>query len=122
VLLNPDAETFFLTRSARDEVGSALIEALKPCGEYEVRGDLRTYRAPYAVTANIVFCGAADMTDTYWRLAPRDRAIALETGAKECMIGPEWVKIALFQPNHPKPDLAHWALSAYAFARTGKER
>ena len=51
MLANPEAEAFFQSRSARDEVGSALIESLKKCGEYDVRGDLRTCRSPYAVTA-----------------------------------------------------------------------
>jgi len=116
---NPEAEQFFLARSARDEVGSPLIAALKPLGEYELRGELRSYKSPYAVTANIVFCGASGMTDTFWRLRPSDREIALATGAEAAPIGPEWVRIALFRPNWPKPDLAHWALRAYNYARTG---
>ena len=119
-LANPEAETFFLTRYARDEVGMAVIDSLKKCGEYEVRGDLRIYRSPYAVTANVVFCGAAGMCDTFWRLRPRDRAIALASGAAEAVIGPEnWVRIELWRPNWPAPDLAHWALAAYDFARRG---
>src|SRR5207248_2775685 len=116
-LANPEAETFFLSRSARDEVGMALIDSLKKCGEHEVRGDLRIYKSPYAVTANIVFGGAAGMRDTFWRLRPRDRAIALESGAREAEIGPAWVRIELWRPNWPAPDLAHWALAAYDFAR-----
>ncbi len=118
-LVNPEAEAFFLSRSARDEVGMALMDALKKCGEYEVRGDLRIYRSPYAVTANVVFCGAAGMCDTFWRLSPRDRAIALESGAREADIGAEWMRIELWRPSWPAPDLAHWALRAYDFARTG---
>ena len=118
-LANPEAETFFLSRSARDEVGMALIDSLKKCGEHEVRGDLRIYKSPYAVTANIVFGGAAGMRDTFWRLRPRDRAIALESGAREAEIGPAWVRIELWRPNWPAPDLAHWALAAYDFARRG---
>ena len=117
--LNPEAERFFLARSARDEVGSALIESLKPLGEYEVRGNLRAYKSPYAVTAGIVFCGAAGTSDTFWRLRPADREIALATGAESAQIGAEWVRIALFRPNWPEPDLAHWALRAYNYARTG---
>ena|ERR1051325_8626005 len=114
---NPEAEQFFLERSARDEVGTALLESLKPLGEYEVRGNLRAYKSPYAVTAETVFCGAAGTADTYWRLNAADRAIALATGAEQADIGPDWVRIPLFRPNWSKPDLAHWALRAYAFAR-----
>ncbi len=120
MLANPEAEAFFQSRSARDEVGSALIESLKKCGEYDVRGDLRTCKSPYAVTANVVFCGATGTSDTFWRLRPADKAIALATGGVEAPIGPEWVRIELFRPHWPKPDLAHWALRAYDFARTGK--
>ena len=120
MLVNPDAERFFLERSARDEVGTALIESLKPLGEYEVRGELRRYKSPYAVTANIVFCGAAGTSDTYWRLRAEDVGIALATGAEQAPLGADWVKIPLFRPKWPKPDLGHWALRAYDYARTGK--
>jgi hypothetical protein len=117
---NPEAEAFFLARSARDEVGTALIESLKPLGEYEIRGELRNYRSPYAVTAGIAFCGAAGTSDTFWRWRPTDREIALATGAQSAEIGPDWVRIRLFRPDWPKPDLSHWALRAYDFARTGR--
>jgi len=94
-----------------------LLEALKPLGEYEVRGELRIYKSPYASTKGIVFCGAAGTSDTFWRLAPADREIALATGAEEAEIGPDWVRIELFRPNWPNPDLHHWAVRAYDFAR-----
>jgi hypothetical protein len=116
---NSEAEQFFLSRFARDEVGTALLRSLEKLGEYEVRGDLRVYRSPYAVTANFVFCGAAGTSDTYWRLRPKDWTIAIATGAEESSIGPEWVRIELFRSDWPTPDLAHWALRAYNFARTG---
>ena len=117
---NREAEDFFLARSARDEVGTALMESLKRLGEYEVRGDLRNYKAPYAVTAQIVFCGAAGTSDTFWRLRPKDHSIALASGGERTEIGPEWVRIVLFCPDWPKPDIAHWALRAYEFARTAR--
>jgi hypothetical protein len=118
---NPEAESFFLARSARDDAGVALIESLKRLGECELLGELRIYKSPYAVTKNIVFCGAAGTSDTFWRLSPADHAIALATGAVQAEIGPEWVRIPLFRPNWPKPDLAHWALRAYDYARTGSK-
>ena len=116
----PEAEKFFLTRSARDEVGTEFLQSLKRLGEYEVCGDLRNYKAPYAVTAQIVFCGAAGSADTFWRLRPKDHTIALATGGDPAEIGSEWVRIALFRPDWPKPDIAYWALRAYDFARTGR--
>jgi mannose-6-phosphate isomerase-like protein (cupin superfamily) len=119
-VINPEAESFFLARSAHDEVGVALIEALKPLGEYELRGQPGSYKSPYAVTRDTVFCGAADMTSMYFRLSPADRAIAIATGAVAAQIGPDWVRIELFRPRWPKPDCAHWALRAYVYAREGE--
>lgn len=120
MLINLEAERFFEGQAAHDEVGTALLESLQRLGEYEVRGDLRAYKSPYAVTANIVFCGAAGMSDTFWRLRSSDHRIALASGADQAVIGPEWVRIILFRPEWPRPDLAHWALRAYDFARTGR--
>jgi len=117
---NPEAEAFFLARSARDEVATELLASLRRLGEYAVFGNKRNYEAPYGVTAQLVFCGAAGTNDTFWRLRPRDHAIALATGGDAAEIGPEWVRIALFRPDWPQPDIAHWALRAYDFARTGK--
>jgi len=121
MLLNPEAEQYFASLYARDEVGTALIDSLKRLGEYEVRGDLRIYRAPYAVTKDVVFCGAAGTSDTFWRLRPSDRRIALDTGAEAAAIGLDWVRIQLFRIDHPAPDPFYWALRAYDFARTGTE-
>jgi hypothetical protein len=117
---NPETENFFLSRSAHDEVGVALMEAVRPLNDCRLLGDLGKYKAPYAVTADWVFCGAAGMANTYWRLRHKDKIIALLTGAVEATIGPEWVCIELFRLDWPKPDLAHWALKAYDYARTGK--
>jgi len=117
---NPEAEEFFLSRSAHDEVGVALMEAISFLKDYRLLGDLGQYKAPYAVTADWVFCGAAGMANTYWRLRLKDKTIALSTGALEASIGTEWVCIEIFRLDWPKPDLAHWALKAYDYARTGK--
>ena len=119
-VLNPQAEAFFAGRSARDEVGTALLDALKKCGEYEVRGDLRIYKSPYAITAGVVFCGAAGTSDAFFRLRPEDHRVALATGAEAAQVDDGWVRIALFRPNWPAPDLPFWALRAYNYARVGK--
>jgi hypothetical protein len=119
-LLNPEAEAFFLARSARDEVGTAFVDSLKVLGEYEVRGDLGSYKSPYAVTADVVFGGAAGMSHVFYRLGQEDVEVALQTGAERAETGPNWVRIELFRADWPKPDLVHWARRAYVFAREGK--
>jgi len=58
--------------------------------------------------------------DTFWRLRPGDYEIAIRSGAEPAPIGPEWVQFTLFRSDWPKADLAHWALRAYDFARTGE--
>lgn len=116
---NPEAEEFFANRYARDEVGTAFMDSLKPLGEYEIKGDLRIYRAPYAVTRDIVFGGASDMCDVYYRLRPGDYEIAIATGGAACSLGEGWAKFTLYRPGWPKFDLEHWAHRAYDFARRG---
>lgn len=119
-IVNPQAEQYFARQSARDEVGSAFIESLRGLGEYELRGDLRVCRSPYAVTAGTVFGGAAGMARVYYRLREEDCAIALRCGADPAgPPGPGWVCFTLFRAGWPKPDLRHWSLRAYDFARTG---
>jgi hypothetical protein len=119
MLRNPEAETYFASRSAHSDVGTELLAALTRLGEFEVRGNLHQYAAPYVVTAETVFCGAAGMRETFWRLRPGDCEIAVRCGAEPAPIGPQWVQITLFRTDWPRPDLAHWALRAYDFARTG---
>lgn len=119
-IANPEAERHFAGLCARDEVGTAFIESLQGLGEYELRGDLRVFRSPYAVTAGTVFGGAAGMAQVYYCLRPDDCAIALRCGADPAgQLGPGWVCFTLFRANWPRPDLKHWALRAYDFARNG---
>jgi hypothetical protein len=114
---NPEAEAFFEALSAQGDVASEFVAALAKLGQYEVRSAPRDDGAQYAVTSDVVFGGAAGMASTYWRLSPEDRVIALATGAAESEIGPEWVEVRLFRNGWPNPDLRHWALRAYGFAR-----
>jgi hypothetical protein len=118
-LSNPEAEAYFERRCARDEVGTRFMESLRPLGEYEVRGDLRSFRSPYAVTAGTVFGGALDMDRVLYRLSAADRAIALRTGAEASPLGDDWVVFTLFRSGWPALDLEHWARAAYRFARGG---
>ena len=115
--INPEAEAFFAALSAHRDVASEFAASLAKLGEYEVRSAPGEYGAQYAVTANTVFGGAAGMASTYWRLPPEDRTIALATGAAETELGPEWVEVRLFRSDWPNPDLRHWALRAYRYAR-----
>ena len=120
MLRNPEAEKYFINLSAHSDVGSDFLESLKQLGEFEVRGNLEEYKAPYGVTEEVVFCGAAGMHETFWRLRAEDYKIAIATGAEHAPIGKEWVKITLYRSGWPKVDLAHWALRAYDYARTGR--
>jgi hypothetical protein len=119
---NPEAEAFFTALSAHDDVASELRSALSKAklGDCNVRCAPREYGAVFGVTADTVFCGAAGMATTYWRLSDADRAIALATGALKSTIGPEWVEVTLFRSDWPAPDLVHWGRCAYRYARTGR--
>lgn len=116
---NPEAESFFRSLSAHDDVASAFTEALERLGEYRVQRAPGEYGALYAVTKDTVFGGVAGQASTYWRLRPGDVATALACGATQA-IGPDWVELVLFRTNWPAPDLPFWALRAYDFARTGR--
>jgi hypothetical protein len=115
---NPEAEAFFAPLSSHSDVASAFSDALRRLGDHDVHAAPREYGALFATTADTVFAGAAGMASTYWRLSSPDRAIALATGASEAAaLGPEWVEIILFRNDWPNPDLPHWALCAYRYAR-----
>jgi len=117
---NPEAEAFFAPLSAHGDVAAEMLRALAKLGDYDTQSAPREYGAVYGVTMDIVFCGAAGMATTYWRLSPTDRTVALATGAVETKLGPDWVEITLFRADWPTPDLRHWALCAYRYARTGR--
>lgn len=118
---NPDAAAFFATLSSHSDVASAFFDVLRELGDYDVQVAPREYGALFAVTADVVFAGAASMASTYWRLSSPDRSVALATGAIEAAaLGPEWVEITLFRDGWPDPDLRHWALCAYRYARTSR--
>lgn len=119
MLQNPQVASRFEKLDAHSDVASELYSALAGLGEYEILHGSSEYPAPYVATRDIVFCAASGMNSTYWRLRPGDVAIAVRTGGYRTDIGPEWVEIRLFEPGWPKPDLRHWALRAYDFARTG---
>ncbi len=120
MLKNPEVKKFFKPLSAHSDVAEELLKSLRRLGEYEVvQANALEYGAFYAVTSQVAFCGASGMRDTYWRLRPSDRDIAIASGAEPASIGAEWIKIECFRSNWPNPDLMHWALRAYDYARTG---
>jgi hypothetical protein len=58
------------------------------------------------------------MSAVSFRLDGEMRQRALQSGAEAATeIGPDWVSFALFRSGWPAPDLAFWALKAYALAR-----
>lgn len=120
MLRNSEAELFFASQQAHSDVAQDFLASLRKLGEYERRGGGGQFSAPYAVTADFVFCGAVGMSETYWRLRPADVEVALATGAALIPLGTDWISITLFRSNWPKPDLPFWALRAYDYARTGK--
>jgi len=120
MLRNLVAEAFFLSQSAHGDLAEELLAALKRLGEYDVRYAAREYGAVFVVTNATLFCGAAGMHTTYWRLRPKDFDVALATGAVAAPIGGGWAAIELFRSDWPRPDLSFWALRAYDFARTGQ--
>lgn len=119
MIRNPEAESFFSTLSAHSDVATEFLAALKRLGEYDIRHAPGEYGAVFAVAKDIVFCGAASMNATYWRLRPKDVQTALSSGAQAVPIGGDWVVITCFRADWPNPDLPFWALRAYDFARTG---
>lgn len=116
---NPEIAAHFEALSAHSDVASELLSALAKLGEFEVHSGSHSCAAVYCVTKEIVFCAASGTSQTFWRLRPQDAVIALATGAEPADLGPEWVKITLFRADWPRPDLPHWALRAYDYARTG---
>jgi hypothetical protein len=114
------AEAFFLARSAHSDIAEELVASLKGLGEYEVKRAPREFGAVFGVTRATIFCGAAGMDATYWRLRPRDLSVALRSGAEQASIGSEWAKILSFRSDWPRPDLPFWALRAYDYARSGE--
>jgi len=112
-------EAFFEALQAHSDCGEAFIDALVGLGDYELRGDLRAFGAPYAVTNGTVFAGASDMRLVYFRLNPADRAIALASGGEPApaALGDAWVRFVLFRADWPRIDLKHFARRAYDFAR-----
>ena len=116
---NPEAEAFFRSLAVHSDLFAEWRGALARLGEFEVRHAPQASGAAYAITKDFVFCGAAGMKHTYWRLRPNDIEIALATGAMAAPFSSDWVLIELFRSDWPKPDLPFWALRAYDFARTG---
>jgi hypothetical protein len=119
MVINPSIKAFFENTHAHSDVGSELYLAVKRLGDHRLHGGGASYAGVYCVTNNTVFCGASGMWSTFWRLRPRDVDIAIAVGARRTELGMDWVEILLFQENWPRPDLAHWALRAYDYARVG---
>jgi len=115
-----EVEAFFLARSAHSDIADELVASLKGLGEYELKLESREFGAVYVATRGTIFCGAAGMDATYWRLRPFDLSVALRSGAEQASIGSEWAEMTSFRADWPRPDLSFWALRAYDYARRGE--
>ena len=104
-------------RHCHSDVGEALIQAMKPCGDVQLfqPGSCRYLTVS---TQKIIFGFAIEMDTLAFRLNKKMRAIAIETGGKpftEC--GEDWIKFLPFRCDWPKIDFEFWALKAYLSIR-----
>jgi hypothetical protein len=96
MLRNPEIEKYFSKLSAHSDVAEDFLKSLKRLGDCQVSGGGNDYAALYVVTKGMVFCAAAGMSETDWRLRPSDIKIARATGANPSAVGPEWVEVVSF--------------------------
>jgi hypothetical protein len=106
-------------KSAHDEVASALLGATRALGDVVTYcPDPKQFRYVVTATRGIIFGVATGMSAVSFRLDPEMCKRALLSGAEAAAeIGPDWVSFTLFRNDWPAPDLAFWALKAYALAR-----
>ena len=124
--LKTDANAAVLTwlsdKSAHDEVASALLGATRALGDVVTYcPDSKQFRYVLAATRGTVFGVATGMSSVSFRLDREMCRRALQSGAEAASeIGPDWVSFTLFRSDWPAPDLAFWALKAYALARENR--
>lgn len=124
--LKTDANAAVLTwlsdKSAHDEVASALLGATRALGDVVTYcPDPKQFRYVLTATRGTVFGVATGMSTVSFRLDREMCRRALQSGAEAASeIGPDWVSFTLFRSDWPAPDLAFWALKAYALARENR--
>lgn len=118
MVLNQEAADYFERLQARDEVGTAFLDSLKSLGACQVKGDLRRYRAPYAIAHGVVFAAATGMSEIHYLLPPEFVRKALASGGHDSPVGRGWVAFTLFRADWPRVDVDFWSLKAYDSARS----
>lgn len=110
-----------LPLSAHSDLADVLRAAVKPLGDVQLYcPDWQSYRAVVASTKGIVFGFAVGADTVAFRLDPKMKARALQTGGvpyPDC--GDDWVAVLHRRPDSdwPAVDVRFWALKAYAHAR-----
>jgi hypothetical protein len=109
------------SQSAHSDIADVLRRAVEPLGDVQLFcPDWKSYRYVVASTKGVIFGVALGMHTVAFRLGPRMRGRAINTGGvphPEC--GDEWVAVVHHQPDSDRPavDVKFWALKAYVFAR-----
>lgn len=108
-------------KSAHSDIADVLLGAVKPLGDVQsFCPDWRSYRYVIVSTKAVIFGVAVGMHTIAFRLSPKMRERALETGAiayPEC--GEDWAAVVHRRDDGdwPAVDVRFWAQKAYVHAR-----
>ena len=116
---NASVLSWLADKSAHDEVATALLGATRALGDVVAYcPDPKQFRYVVTATRGIIFGVATGMSTVSFRLDREMCKRALQSGGETAAeIGPDWVSFTLFRNDWPAPDLAFWALEAFALAR-----
>jgi hypothetical protein len=107
--------------SAHSDLADVLQAAVKPLGDVQLFcPDWQSYRAVVVSTKGIVFGFATGMDTVAFRLDPRMRSRAVQTGGLAYpACGDDWVAVLHHRPDSdwPAVDVRFWALKAYGHVR-----
>jgi len=108
---------------AHSDAVEVLKGAVQPLGDVQMFcPDWQRYRYVVASTNGVIFRLAVGMSTVAFRLDPRMKGRALQTGGEpypDC--GAEWVAVIHSLPDSdwPAVDVQFWARKAYVYARGG---
>lgn len=121
VAANHPVLAYLHDKSAHGDLAGVLLSAVDPLGDVQLFcPDSAAYRYLVASTKGLIFGFATGMNVIAFRLDPRMKARALETGGEAWpLAGPEWVAVCRDRPDAdwPAVDVRFWARKAYGFAR-----
>jgi hypothetical protein len=107
--------------SAHSDIVDVLRSAVKPLGDVQLYcPDWNSYRYVVAATRGLIFGLALGADTIAFRLDPRMKTRAIQTGGIPCdPCGPDWVAVVHRQPDAdwPAVDVRFWARKAYVHAR-----